>query len=403
MKQLLFSLILAITFLSLSSSHQVLAQPKKVQSTPTTQSATKNLPAQNLDTYSQAQVTQILEQGKKELFGSDYPYQIVTLTILTGNEKGKNIKISHGDSYQLKKDQFVKTGEIVVISKSVQGAKTYYLIVDSYRLPNVAYIAVFFLLLVVFFARRKGIGALVGLFISFAVLMMYIVPRIAAGDNPLVVVLIGSVAISTITIFLAHGIKKRTTIAYCSTVITLALAVLFAYSFILITRLTGVGSEEAYSLQTGPFSHINFQGLFLGSIIIGVLGILDDVTTAQSAVIDELKKANPLLTAGELYERGLSVGQEHIASLVNTLILVYAGSAFPLFLAFTVISQYQPLWVTLNSQFIVEEVVRSLVGSVALILAVPITTLIASIYFGQNNEENLEIKKAVRKKKTIRQ
>jgi uncharacterized membrane protein len=356
---------------------------------------------ESYEAYSRAKVTEIIAQGTRELHGIEYPYQTVTLTIVSGEERGKEVKIRHGDNYQLKKNDYVKEDEIVVLSKPTTGNPNLYIIVDKYRLPSVAYIFLFFLVLVVFFARRKGVGSILGLAISFAILMFFIVPRIAAGDNPLIIILIGSIAITTITLFLAHGISKRTGIAYISTVITLLLAGIFAYSFILVTRLSGMGSEDAYTLQTGPFAQLNFQGLLLGSIIIGVLGVLDDITTAQSAVVDELKKANPLLKAGELYEKGLSVGQEHIASLVNTLILVYAGSAFPVLLTFTIVSKYQPLWVTLNSQFIVEEIVRSLVGSVALILAVPITTILASWHFGKNTVE--ESGKTLKKKKLIRQ
>ncbi|HYC80108.1 MAG TPA: YibE/F family protein, partial [Candidatus Binatia bacterium] len=132
---------------------------------------------------------------------------------------------------------------------------------------------------------------------------------------------------------------------------------------------------------------LNLRGLLLGGIILGVLGVLDDITTAQSAAVYEIRRANPALPFKELYSRGLSIGREHISSLVNTLFLAYAGASLPLFLFFTAGDHPQPFWVTLNSEFIAEELIRTLVGSVALMLAVPITTFLAAYYFSRRPVE----------------
>lgn len=147
------------------------------------------------------------------------------------------------------------------------------------------------------------------------------------------------------------------------------LAVDFAHLF-------GLGSEDAVNLSLGQFGNIDLRGLLLGAMVIGVLGILDDVTTAQTATVEELSKANHRLGMMELYRRGISVGQEHIASLVNTLVIAYAGAAFPIFIF--IHTATQPLWVILNNETMAEEIVRSLVGSATLILAVPISTLLAA-------------------------
>ena len=132
-------------------------------------------------------------------------------------------------------------------------------------------------------------------------------------------------------------------------------------------------------MQSGISNNINLRGLLLGGIIIGVLGILDDITTAQAAATEEIFKANRRLGFSELYSRAFSVGREHITSLVNTLVLAYAGASLPLFLLFTL--HIQPWWVTLNSETIAEEIVRTLVGSMTLTLAVPITTGLAAYYY----------------------
>jgi uncharacterized membrane protein len=152
--------------------------------------------------------------------------------------------------------------------------------------------------------------------------------------------------------------------------------------------LNGNGTEDAFFLQANSLK-INLQGVFLSGIIIGVLGVLDDVTTGQSAAVEELHFANPTLGFSELYRRGLSVGREHIASLVNTLVLAYTGVSFPFLLLYGS-RQLQPLWVTLNGNFIAEEIVRTLVGSSVLVIAVPLTTLLAAYYYGR--KRSVEIK-----------
>jgi len=140
-----------------------------------------------------------------------------------------------------------------------------------------------------------------------------------------------------------------------------------------LARLFGMGTEEAFYVQMGLLENIDLKGLLLGGIIIGALGVLDDVTTGQAAAVDEIHKANPTLPFIELYRRGLSVGREHITSLVNTLALAYIGAGLPLLLLFTT-NTVQPLWVAMNAESIVEEIIRTLVGSTTLIFAVPITT-----------------------------
>lgn len=208
--------------------------------------------------------------------------------------------------------------------------------------------------------------------------------------------MIGALVIALFSIYLAHGLNRRTTIALISTLLTLGIASGLAILFVKAGKLFGLGSEEAFYIQQlGSLADLNLQGLLLGGIILGALGVLDDITTAQTAAVYEIKRANSALTVRELYNRGISVGREHISSLVNTLFLAYAGASLPLFLFFTVGGSTQPLWVTLNSEFIAEEVVRTLVGSIALMLAVPITTFLAANYFGnrpveQNSSQETE-------------
>jgi uncharacterized membrane protein len=273
-------------------------------------------------------------------------------------------------------------GDLVVVAGSMEGGGTAYYVTDRYRLPVLSIAVAIFFALAILFGRRRGTAAIVGLGITALVLTRFVVPAIVQGSNPLAVSLLGALIIALTSIYLAHGLSLRTSIAVGSTLVTLVIAWGMAIVFVASGKLFGLGSEEAVYLQLAPLEQLNLQGLLLGGIILGALGVLDDITTAQSAAVDELRKANPALGARELYRRGLSVGTEHITSLVNTLFLAYAGASLPLFILFTIYND-MPLWVTLNSEFIAEEVIRTVVGSVALILAVPITTAAAAAIFSR--------------------
>jgi uncharacterized membrane protein len=184
------------------------------------------------------------------------------------------------------------------------------------------------------------------------------------------------------TIYLAHGVSQQTTIAIISTFVSLIITIVISILFVDLIKLSGTGSEDIYSLVQGFKGTINFQGLLLGGIIIGTLGVLDDVTTTQTTTMYTLAEANPAYTVSTLFKHGMKIGREHITSLVNTLVLAYAGASIGVFI-YLFLGMKQgtaPLWVMLNSEFIVEEIVRTLSGSIGLVLAVPITTLLASFF-----------------------
>lgn len=329
-----------------------------------------------------AVVTDITQEGEEDTMGSKQKFQMVTLKIASGKENGKEIKLKNELDGTSDEAQRVKKGEKVVVAQTSGGGENGgvgYYIADKYRLPPMFLAITLFLLLVLYFGRVKGCMSMLGLVFSIFILMKFIIPMILAGHSPLLITLIGSFMIAVVSIFLAHGFNKRTVISVISTLVTLSIAIGLAVLFVKITQLFGGGSEEAAYLKLDPSTNVNLQGLLLGGIIIGTLGVLDDITTAQVAVVDELRSANHSFDAKELYRRGISIGREHIASLVNTLVLAYAGASLPLFLMFT-LNTAQPFWVTFNSQFIAEEVIRTLVGSSALILGVPISTWFAAKY-----------------------
>lgn len=271
----------------------------------------------------------------------------------------------------------VEKGDTIVLERLRKADGTVqYFIRDSYRLPALLWLALGFLALSVFFGRLIGATSVLGLILSIAILVGVVMPLIASGRDPLFVSLVGAVGIACTSLLLAHGFRRRTFIALASTLLTLGLSTLLAIIAVWLCRLNGLGSEETVFLQAGKLAGVDLQGLLLGGIIIGCLGVLDDITTAQTAAVDEISRANPSLSKAAVLRAGMSVGREHIASLTNTIALAYAGASFPLLLLIHAESQY-PLWSTLNSEFFAEEIVRTLVGSTTLVLAVPLSTWLA--------------------------
>ena len=304
---------------------------------------------------------------------------MVQVRLASGPDAGKEVEVSYDDPLIDAKSQEVKTGDSIVIGKIETPDEISYVMIDRYRLPVLAYATILFLILAIIFGRLRGLTSVIGLGVSVLVLLFFVTPNILEGKNPVLVVSIGAGVIALLTMFLAHGFNRRALLAIVSTVLALGLAEGLGYGLIVASKLLGNGSEEAFYLQAGYFGSINLQGLLLAGIIIGTLGILNDVTIAQSAAVEELHDTNPKLGFRELYSKGLSIGREHIASLINTLVLVYVGASLPLFLLFSV--NTNQLWPVLNSATIAEEIIRTLVGSMALIIAVPITTALSAYYF----------------------
>jgi uncharacterized membrane protein len=315
-------------------------------------------------------VVEVIDEQREDVeVGGVRPFvQTVKIKFLEGPRADEEEIIQYSN---LIEHQKLKQGQKVVLVMSQSGAYIF----DRYRLPALGAIVGLFIILAVIFAGWRGFASLIGLGVTVGVIAFFIMPRIMAGGNPLTVSLIGAFVIATVSIYLAHGLRRRTSVAVVGVLITSVVAILIAQLFVWLAGLTGVGSEEAFHLQTSPVSFVDLRGLLLGSILIGAIGVLDDITTTQVAAVEEIWRANPALSRRELYKRSASVGREHITSLVNTLALAYVGASFPALLLFTVYQR--PWWVITNTEAISEEIIRTLVGSIALMFAVPITTLLA--------------------------
>lgn len=252
---------------------------------------------------------------------------------------------------------------------------------EKYRIPSLVSLTVVFVVVVLLVSGVHGVRSLLGLVFSFIVIFKFVLPQIISGSNPIVVALLASVVILMVSYFLSHGVNSKSIIAIIGTLGALVVTGILAVVYGNMVGLSGLGSEEAgFLLDTLPRE--SFYKLMLAGMIIGSLGVLDDITISQASIVEELKKANHRLRMSDLFLSAMRVGHDHIASLVNTLVLVYAGSALPLLLLFLV-SQigYGDL---LSYEALAEEIVRTLVASIGLVSAVPLTTLIASYWYGSS-------------------
>jgi uncharacterized membrane protein len=342
--------------------------------------AQENGKTQHQHEFFRAKVIRIVDEGIGEFLGNSNYFQKIEAFIESGSEKGKTVTVINGGEISITEDQKLTIGDRIIVLKNFNALtnKESYTIYEIYRLNNILFIIGAFLLFAILLAGWKGIGSILGLITSFAVIMVYIVPRILAGENPVIVSIAGAIIILASSTYMAHGVSWQTTIAVISTFISLIITSLLSVAFVNITKLTGL-VEDGSLLQTLAGNPINLKGLLLGGIIIGTLGALDDITHAQAASIFELARTNTNLTVFQLFKKGFAIGKEHIASLMNTLVLAYAGSSLIVFLFFAINPLNVPYWVILNNELTSGEIVRTAAGSMGLMSVVPVATLLSAI------------------------
>lgn len=251
-----------------------------------------------------------------------------------------------------------------------------YVFVEFERRAPLALLGAAFAALVVLLGRRKGALSLVGLALALLVVVEFVVPAILDGKSPLLVALVGSLAVMFATISLTHGPGVKSAAAMLGAAAALTLTALLAVVFVGAAHITGLSSEEATLLRGATSGELSPEGLVLAGMVIGALGVLDDVTVSQSSTVMALRHANPGFGVAELFRRALSVGRDHLGATVNTLVLAYAGAALPVLLVFN--TQGTGFGTAINRENVAEEVVAMLVGSIGLIAAVPLTTWLAS-------------------------
>ena len=251
-----------------------------------------------------------------------------------------------------------------------------YQIVDFQRGAPLLWLAVAFAVAVLVLGRWRGLAALAALGLSFVVLLVFVLPSILAGHDPLAVAVVGSGLIMFVVLYLTHGPSARTSTAVLGTLLSLALIGVLGATFSAAAQLTGLDDQTSNLIATLG-TGVDARGLLLAGVIIGALGVLDDVTVTQTSAVWELRRADPRMGPAALFTAAMRIGRDHVASAVNTLVLAYAGASLPLLLLFTLSGR--ELGDVVTAQDVATEVVRTLVGSIGLVASVPITTGLAAL------------------------
>ncbi len=250
---------------------------------------------------------------------------------------------------------------------------------DFERSTPLLLLTLLFVVAIVVLGRWRGVGALAGLAASLAVIVAFVLPAVLAGSNAVAVALVAAGAIAYIALFLAHGFNVATAAALLSSIASLSITAVLAWVFVKVSNLTGL-ADESIGFLGALGTDLNPQGLLLAGVVIGSLGVLDDVTVTQVSAVWELKGARPEADMADLYRRAVRIGRDHISSTVNTLFLAYAGAALPMLLLFQ--EAGQSISSVATREIVAVEIVRALVGSIGLVASVPISTALAAAILG---------------------
>jgi len=302
---------------------------------------------------------------------SNIELQLIKAEILEGEEEGKVVEIEN-DYLSL------KVGETFFISMTerVEDGKVFYAMHDKYRLPALYFFFGFFVLSVLIFGGIQGIRGLVSLIGSVVLIVLVLIPGILGGYSPTLITIGVSSLIIVLGSYITHGFNRTTSSAVVGMIITVIVTGVLAYIAVKWAGLSGFDSEEAVFLNWNTGGSIDLVGILFGGIMIGLLGVLYDVAIGQAVSVEELREAGPHMTKSHILKRALRIGREHTGALVNTLAIAYVGASLPLLLLFYS-SNTGALSEVINREIFSTEIIRILIGSIGLVLAVPITTLIS--------------------------
>jgi len=307
--------------------------------------------------------------------GDDVTAPDVQILILAGPQRGQTIDgYLQGPSGQEDLPRY-DVGDEVIVNASLEPDSVFISVADLYRVPVLGLLLGLFAVAVTVVGGWRGVRSLIALALTLAVIVKIVVPLILAGWDPAWLAIVAATAVTIATFLLTEGARPQTVAAAIGTFAALALTAILAVGFDALARFTTLrGSEDASYLQAIGITDIDLGGLILAAIIFGALGILDDVTVTQAAVVGELHDANPSLRGVALAGRAMNVGRSHIAATVNTLVLAYVGASLPLLVLFAA-GRQDPL-LTASTEAVAVEVVRAIVGSIGIVAAVPLTTAI---------------------------
>jgi uncharacterized membrane protein len=330
-----------------------------------------------------AKVVEILDQKEvTDESGLVIIQQNLKLKALSGSLSGEEIIFQGIGNLQFLSSRAYDVGDKLIMSHEIDGEnKNDFFILDYDRTSAILWLSIVFVLSVLAIGRWKGLRSLLALGISFFVIIKFIIPQILLGHNPVLIGMVGGIIILFFSIYLTQGFNKKAHLANLALIISLSLVAILSVLFTKVAYLSGYAGEETIFLLDLTQGSINLQGLLLAGIMIGTLGVLDDIIVSQVSTVEQIKQANSSLSNLQVYKMSLKVGIDHITSMINTLFFAYAGAALPLLIVFT---QSDVVGLNLgqmiNNEMISTEVIRTLLGSVGIILAIPIASWLASYF-----------------------
>jgi len=326
---------------------------------------------QELQETVRAEVVEILSEESRDIIGTNTKalVQELVVRIKDGAREGDLVTFEN-DLMELKVGDSIYVNRLV----SISGVE-YFTFKDADRRFAMISLALFFIGILLIFSRFQGFRAVLSLCLSILILFYVLVPLLLNGYSPVLMSILVAGPMLATALFLTHGIRARSIIAFLGTFGAVIITGTIATIWVGLAQFTGLSSDAAIYLNFSTKGAIDFGGLLLGSIIIGILGVLDDVAITQASVVSELKFTNPVLTPKELYYKAIRVGRDHVGSLVNTLSFAYIGVSLPLVLL--LVKAESSLILSLNQEVVAVEIIRIFIGSIGLILAVPLTTAIA--------------------------
>jgi uncharacterized membrane protein len=329
------------------------------------------------ETYNAEVLSVITEPCRGTLPEDDIQCAHITFRLLGGPDEGERASIEfQPDSPRLSS---IERGTTIVLARNPDAPKVVrYGFVDIERGRVMLILALVFAAAVVLLGRLRGVAALVGLAVTFFLLLKFALPAILSGHDATVVAAFAASAMAFLALFLAHGFTAMTSIALLGTLASLLLTVLLGSVFVTLSHFSGLASEEAFLVNIGA-SELDLSGLILAGVIIGALGAIDDMTVTQSSTVAELAAADPQADRGALFRASMRIGRDHVSSTVNTLFLAYVGASLPLLLLF-ILTDQSPAFVA-TREVVATEIVRTLVGSIGLVASVPLTTWLAAYCF----------------------
>jgi uncharacterized membrane protein len=318
-----------------------------------------------------AKVVEITSQETRLIPGTDTEtlFQVLRAEILEGEKEGEIVTVEN-DYLELEAGEGFFLNYLITI----EGTEIYS-VRDADRRGALLWWVAIFAFVVIALGGKQGVRSLLSLSGSLFVILYLLLPALLAGYPPVLTSTVLAGAILFFGIYFTHGFNRESSVAFVGTMTAVILTSLLAIIAVSSSQLSGFGSDESVFLNMTTRGTLDIGGLLLGGIIIGILGVLDDIAVTQAAIVRELYDTAPNLSKREAYKKAIRVGKEHVGALVNTLALAYTGASLPLLMLF--VNSSASADIIVNGELFATEIIRTIVGSIGLVLTVPITTLLA--------------------------